>query len=146
MRYQRALEKELTVPVVTSTPLSYGAFQQNLSESIRVAILTIDKAALRSTACAAANIPHDALIFDLPGESHLRRAIFESSFPLDVPAAEREWVNFAASVQREHPCIGQWLFECGNTPPYTGAVVGTTGVAFYDALAMGNALYRSVQP
>ena len=146
VRHQRALEAALTVRVQTSTLLSYSALQQKLGKSRRVAILTIDKAALDSPVRAAANIPDDALIFDLPAESHFRRAIFDAVLPLDPPAAEREWVSLALSVQRAHPHIGQWLFECANMPPYASAVADATGLVVYDALAMGSALYRSVQP
>ena len=146
VRHQQVLEMALAVPVRTSTLLNYNALQQKLGESRRVAILTIDKAALDSTVRAAASIPDDALIFDLPVESHFRRAILHSAFPLDPSTAEREWVNLAVSVLRAHPNVGQWLFECANMPPYAGAVARATALPVYDALAMGNALYRSVQP
>ena len=145
-RHQQALEAALAVPVSASSLLSYSALQQKLGESRRVGILTIDKAALDSSVRKAAGIPDDALIFDLPVESHFRRAILDAAFPLDPQTAEDEWVNLARSVQRAHPNIGQWLFECANMPPYSGAVADATGLAVYDALTTGNALYRSVQP
>ena len=145
VRHQRALETALAVPVRTSTLLSYSALQQKQGESGRVAILTINKVALDSLERKAAGIPDDALIFDLPVESHFRRAILHSAFPLDPQTAEDEWVSLARSVQRAYPDIGQWLFECANMPPYSRAVADATGLAVYDALTMGNALYRSVQ-
>ena len=145
VRHQRALETALAVPVRTSTLLSYSALQQKLGESRRVAMLTIDRAALDPSVRAAAGIPDDALIFDLPVESHFRRAMLHSAFPLDPQTAEDEWVSLARSVQSAHPNIGQWLFECANMPPYSRAVADATGLAVYDALTMGNALYRSVQ-
>ncbi len=146
VRHQHALEAVLGIPVRTSTLLSYNALQLKLGKSHRVAILTIDKAALDRSVRAAAGIPDEALIFDLPGESHFRRAILESAFPLDLPTAQHEWVSLALSVQRAHPDVGQWLFECANMPPYAAAVAAATGLPVYDALAMGDALYRSVQP
>ena len=145
VRHQRALETALAVQVRTSTLLSWGGLQQKLGASRRVAILTIDKAALDATVRAAAGIPDDVLIFDLPGESHFRRAILGAACPLNPPTAEGEWVSLALSAQRAHPGIGQWLFECANMPPYAGAVADATGVAVYDALAMGKALYWSAQ-
>lgn len=145
VRHQRALETALTVPVRTSTLLSWGELQQQLGASRRVAILTIDKAALDATVRAAAGIPDDVLIFDLPAESHFRRAILDAACTLDPSTAESEWVSLALSAQRAHPDIGQWLFECANMPPYAAAVAAATGVTVYDALTMGNALYRSAQ-
>ena len=146
VRHQRALDAALAVPVRASSLLSYGALQQKLGESRRVAILTIDYAALDALVRKAAGIPDDALIFDLPVESHFRRAILNAEVPLDPQTAEDEWVRLARSVHKAHPNIGQWLFECANMPPYSGAVADATGLAVYDALTMGNALYRSVQP
>ncbi len=146
VRHQRALETELAVPVRTSTLLSYGELQQKLGASRRVAILTIDKAALDATVRAAASIADDVLIFDLPSESHFRRAILDAEFALNPQIAEEESVSLALSAQQAHPDIGLWLFECANMPPYAGAVAAATGLAVYDALSMGNALYRSTQP
>ena len=145
VRHQQALETALAVPVHASSLLSYRALQHKLDESRQVAILTIDRAALDPSVRAAAGIPDDALIFDLPVESHFRRAMLHSAFPLDPQTAEDEWVSLARSVQSAHPDIGQWLFECANMPPYSRAVADATGLAVYDALTMGNALYRSVQ-
>ena len=146
VRHQRALETALAVPVRTSTLLSYRALQHKLDESRQVAILTIDKAALDPSVRAAAGIPDDALIFDLPAESHFRRAILDAASPLNPQIAEDEWISLARSVQSAHPDIGQWLFECANMPPYADAVAEATGLAVYDALTMGKTLYRSVQP
>ena len=146
VRHQLALDAALAVPVRTSTLLSFSALQRKLGPSRQVAILTIDKAALDSLVRKAAGIPDDALIFDLTAESHFRQAILDAALPLDPPSAEVEWVSLARSLQQTHPNIGQWLFECANMPPYSGAVAAATGLAVYDALTMGNALHRWAQP
>ncbi len=146
VRHQRALELALAVPVRTSTLLSFRGLQQKLGASRRVAILTIDKTALDANVRTAAGIPDDVLIFELPGESHFRGAILDAAFPLDQATAEHEWISLALSAQRAHPDVGQWLFECANMPPYADAVAAATGLPVFDALAMGRALYRSVQP
>ena len=146
VRHQLALAAAMAVPVRTSTLLSYRELQQALGESRRVAILTIDKAALDQSVRNVAGISDDVLIFDLPVESHFRRAILNSEFPLDPSTAEREWVRLALLAQRAHPNIGQWLFECANMPPYAAAVGAATGVPVYDTLTMGTTLYRSVKP
>ena len=46
VRHQRALETVLAVPVRASSLLSYSVLQQKLGESLRVAMLIIDRAAL----------------------------------------------------------------------------------------------------
>ncbi|MEO7255410.1 MAG: aspartate/glutamate racemase family protein [Casimicrobium sp.] len=146
VRHQRALEVALVVPVRTSTLSSYNALQQELGPTRRVAILTIDKVALGASVRTAAGIPDDALIFDLSGESHFRRAILDAEIPLDAATAQGEWVRLAKSIQKTHLNIGRWLFECANMPPYARSVAEATGLAVYDALAMGTTLYRSAHP
>ena len=146
VRHQRALETAIAVPVVTSTLLSYSALQRKLGRFRSVVILTIDKAALDSSVRASADIPDDALVFELPGNSHFRRAILDAACPLDPLAARAEWVDLALTVQREHPNVGHWLFECANMPPYADAVAVATGLDVYDALTMGRALYQSATP
>ncbi len=146
VRHQRALQLAIAVPVRTSTLLSYRALRRKLGGSRQVAILTISKAALNSSVRRAAGIPDDALIFDLPDQSHFRRAILDAEFPLDPATAQHEWLRLAESVQRAHPSVGLWLFECANMPPYSRAVAEATGLPVYDALSMGKALYQSVQP
>ena len=146
VRHQHALEMSFAVPFRASTLSSYSELHWKLGESLRVAVLTIDKRALNALVRRAADIPDDALIFDLPDQSHFRRAILDAELPLDPETAQREWVRLAESVQRAHPNIGLWLFECANMPPYSRAVTQATGLPVYDALSMGIELHRTAQP
>ncbi len=141
VRHQDELAGALPVPVETSTLLHYAALQRGLGDDKRVAILTIDAAALGPDVRAAAGIDRDALVFSLPATSHFVSAILDARCALDVQRAEAEWVKLALDVQRHHPQLGMWLFECANMPLYADAVRRATGLPVFDALSMGRRLY-----
>lgn len=141
VRQQQRLQREFTVPVHTSTLTQFARLQAALGAERRVAILTIDAAALDSSVRSIAGIGNDALVFALPRDSHFVSAILGSSVALDIVRAEREWVALAAACLRDHPAIGLWLFECANMPPYAAAVSRVTGLPVFDALTLGRELY-----
>jgi hypothetical protein len=145
VRHQQRLQSEFTVPVLTSTLTQFVRLQATL-DGPRVAVLTIDAAALDPSVRAPAAIPEDALVFALPRGSHFVSAILGGTVSLDIVRAQSEWVNLAVNCQREHPDIGLWLFECANMPPYTAAVAQATGLPVYDALQLGCELYASTTP
>ncbi len=142
VRYQRQLQSEFTVPVLTSTLTQFARLQAALKVE-RIAILTIDAPALDAAVRAVAAILVNALVFALPRDSHFVSAIFGGIVPLAIDKAEAEWVNLALNCQREHPDIGLWLFECANMPPYAAAITRATGRPVYDALTLGHELFAA---
>ena len=142
VRHQQLLQRELPVPVLTSTLTQFARLQAALGAQQHVAILTIDANALDSSVRALAGIGIDALVFALPSDSHFVSAILGASVALDTVRAEREWVALATACKRNHPSIGLWLFECANMPPYAAAVSRVTGLPVFDALTLGRELYE----
>lgn len=140
VRHQRAFAAATHVPIETSPLMHFGRLQ-DMAALGRVAILTIHPPALDSTIRQAAGIPDDALIFGPAAGSHFVRAILDADEPLDVERAEAEWVALALAVQRQHPDIAGWLFECANMPPYSQAVSRATGLPVFDTLVMGRELH-----
>ena len=141
LRHQQPLQRELPVPVLTSTLTQFARLQAALGTEQRVAILTIDANALDGSLRNLAGIGMDALVFALPRESHFVSAILGASVALDTVRAEGEWVALATACLRDHPSIGLWLFECANLPPYAAAVSRVTGLPVFDALTLGRELY-----
>lgn len=144
VRHQRRLQRELTVPVLTSTLTQFERLQTALGPDRKIAILTIDAGSLDDAVRDAAGISRDALVFALRRDSHFVTAILDGTVALDVHLAQREWVSLAEACLREHPSIGLWLFECANMPPYSNAVSSATGLRVYDTLTLGRELYQLV--
>lgn len=143
VRHQQRLQNEFTVPVLTSTLTQFARLQAELGPDRSVAILTIDAGALDSSLRAIASIPDEALVFALPRHSHFVAAILDASVALNTVRAEHEWVTLAEACLRDHPCVGLWLFECANMPPYAAAVARATRLPVYDALTLGRGLYEA---
>ena len=141
VRHQKELAAALSVPVETSTLMHYIELQRQVGTGKRVAILTISAEAIDASVRAAAGIEGDALVFSLPAGAHFVTAIMDTTAPLDLQRAEAEWVDLAVKVQRQHPDVGIWLFECANMPPYADAVRRATGLPVFDALTMGRNLH-----
>lgn len=141
VRHQQRLQREIRVPVVTSTLTQFARLRAEIGPSCHVAVLSIDAVALDSSVRAVAGIPYDALIFSLPRNSHFVSAILAANVALDTERAEREWVALAKACLRDYPAIGLWLFECANMPPYAAAVSRATGLPVYHALTLGQELY-----
>lgn len=141
VRYQRELAAALSVPVETSTLMHYPALQRSVGAGRRVAVLTISADAIDGSVRAAAGIERDALVYSLPAGAHFVSAILDANVPLEPQRAQAEWVDLAVTLQRRHPDIGLWLFECANMPPYAKAVSLATGLPVFDALTMGRNLH-----
>ena len=77
----------------------------------------------------------------LPAGAHFVTAIMDATAPLGPGNAEAEWVDLAVKVQRQHPDVGMWQFECANMPPYADAVRRATGLPVFDAPNMGRNLH-----
>ena len=56
-----------------------------------------------------------------PAGAHFVSAIPDANVPLEPQRAQAEGRS-AVTLQRRHPEIGLWLFECANMPPYANAV------------------------
>lgn len=141
VRHQQRLQRELPVPVLTSTLTQFARLQAALGAQQHVAILTIAATALDSSVRNLAGIGIDVLVFALPRDSHFVSAVLGASVALDTVRAEREWVALATACLRDHPSIGLWLFECANMLPYAAAVSRVTGLPVLDALTLGRELY-----
>ena len=142
VRHQQRLQRELPVPVLTSTLTQFARLQAALGVQQHVAILTIDANPLDLSVRDLAGIGMGALVFALPRESHFVSAILGASVALDTVRAEREWVALATACLRDHPSIGLWLFECANMPPCAAAVSRVTRLPVFDALTLGHGLYE----
>jgi hypothetical protein len=140
VRHQEALAKALPVPVLTSTLTQHERIKRALPTRKHLAILTICATSLDAATLDQAGIESDALVFDLPKESHFVRVILDGYPSLDVELATREWVALARICQQHYPDIGGWLFECANMPPYSKAVAAATGLDVYDAITLGKEL------
>jgi Asp/Glu/hydantoin racemase len=135
--FQGDLQRELGVPVVTSSLLQVPWVAALLPPGQAVGILTIERSSLMPAHLAAAGITQDlpVVISGLDG-SQFAREILGDEETLDVATARAEHVAAATAMVREHPSIGAFVLECTNMPPYAADIAAATGRPVYDLTTM----------
>lgn len=107
----------------------------------RIGILTASRPALGHSSLAAAGIPSDEVavagLEDVPAFAKTflaHRSLQATKF--DRKVMEQAVVSKAIEMQRDNPTLSAILLECGNIPPYAGAIKRATGLpVFHLALA-----------
>jgi hypothetical protein len=61
-----------------------------------------------------------------------RTSILEGKGWMDDAAVEREVVDSAVALTRDHPEVSALLLECSDMPPYAHAVQRATGLPVWD--------------
>lgn len=145
---QHRIASCVTVPVMLSA-LSLGPLIQTVCPG-RTGILTASAKALGPNAIAAAGLSAAPLAIagmeDVP-EFADAILVTRSAQPatLDQEAIERAAVAKALRLQAEHGDLSAMLLECGNLPPYAGAVGRATGLPVFHMLDAAIALVKARQ-
>ena len=125
------------VPVMLSALSLYPVVRAVTTR--RIGILTASQSALGSSALTAAGIsPQDVVIQGMEQEPTFAATFLagrdQQLTTLDRVAMERAVVSAAKTLQARTPDIGAIILECGNLPPYAGALQATTGLPIYHLL------------
>ncbi|MES2936672.1 MAG: aspartate/glutamate racemase family protein [Pseudomonadota bacterium] len=127
--WQRELQAELAVPVVTSSLLELPRL---LLEEPQVGVLTISAAGLGDDHLRSAGVPEarlrDVLVQGVAPEGEFASAILGNRTSMDLRRAERDVVGAALALQARAPGLRTLVLECTNMPPYAAAVREATGL------------------
>lgn len=132
--FQREISRACPeVPVLTSSLMQYGAIQSMLPPGGEVGILTVSAATLTERHLAAAGVPANAAIVgtDEVGEE-LSRVILNGEQRLDIDLAEKDMLQSARVLLKNHPKVRAILLECTNMTPYSASVHRLTGLPVFD--------------
>jgi aspartate/glutamate racemase len=134
---QQRIAAAVDVPVMLSALSLYPTIRAVTSR--RIGILTASKSALGSDALAAAGISaKDVAIQGMEQEPAFAATFLaqreQQMATLDRTAMERAVVSAARALQENAPDIGAIILECGNLPPYAGALRAETGLPVYHLL------------
>jgi hypothetical protein len=121
VRWQRALQQALPVPVWTSSLLA-------LPGLARPGVVTVDARSLGAAELQAAGAQPDIPVQGLEQGSHLQTTLLQNRPWLDLAMAEADAVGAAQALLARHPHIESIVFECTNLAPYEQAVRDTTGL------------------
>lgn len=136
---QADLQRELRIPVLTSSLLQVPWIAALLPPGQAVGVLTVERASLTPAHLAAAGITPELPIviggLDTGGGSFTTQILGDDP-ELDVAGARAEHVAVATGMIKDHPQIGAFVLECTNMPPYAADIAAATGRPVYDLTTM----------
>ena len=142
---QEEIAKTVQVPVLLSA-LSLFPMIQTACPG-RVGILTASKDALGTQALAAANIMKDQVAITgledvgLFRETFLADKLYQN-VGFDRALMEAAIVEKALAMTSNNPDLSAILLECGNLPPYAGAIEAATGKPVFHLVTAAHVLMR----
>jgi Asp/Glu/hydantoin racemase len=137
-KYQGELTAAVTVPVFTSSLLLVPLVHRMLGPGRRVAILTVNAAALTPEHLRSAGITAEIpiAVAGLETEKEFTRVLLGDELELDVDAAREEHLRVARRLLTEHPDVGAIVLECTNMPPYAADIQRETGRPVFDIVSL----------
>jgi hypothetical protein len=137
--FQDELAQSVAVPVVTSSLLQASKLAQP-------GIVTFDACSLGDDILRAADVPPGTPVQGLQPGCELHRRILDNDTVLDLRAAERNVVEAAEALVRQHPQVRNIVLECTNMPPYREAVMRVTRRPVHDIETLVLERWRAMHP
>jgi len=136
---QADLQREVGIPVLTSSLLQVPWVARSLPTGQAVGVLTVEGSSLTPAHLAAAGITPDLPVVvagvDTAG-GYFTSQILGDAADLDVELARAEHITAASRMVQKHPQIGAFVLECTNMPPYAADIAKATGRPVYDLTTM----------
>lgn len=141
---QADIAQSVTVPVFLSSliqiPLAYSITRR------RIGVLTAHSEKLTEEVFRRAGVSdHIPLaIRGLEDIPEFKKTILDGEPHLDKEVLEREIVNSACQLVKEHPDIGCFVLECHNLAPYSQAIQRSTQLPVLDIIDFAEYVYSMV--
>ncbi len=142
--FQEKIARSVPVPVFLSSllqiPLAYSLTQR------RIGILTAHAGKLTNEVLSLAGISTriPIAIRGLENIPEFKGPILENAPHLDREKLEREIINTARDLIKEHPDIGCFVLECHNLAPYSQAIQRSTQLPVLDIIDFAEYVYSMV--
>jgi aspartate/glutamate racemase len=136
--FQREVSEAVEVPVFLSSLLQIPFIYRTLGRRQKIAVITADSTSLTTDHFAAVGISPDIplVISGMEEQKEFREAILEEKGTLDSGKIEKEVVDVARKIVREHPEVGALLLECSDLPPYAHAIQKEIQLPVFDFFTM----------
>ena len=136
--YQDVLSKAVSVPVLTSSLLQVGRFENP-------GIVTFDAKSLNPQILQAAGVPAATPVMGVQPGCEFHRRILNNDTVLDLEEAQRNVVDAAMRLVEAHPSVQNIVLECTNMPPYREALAAATGREVHDIETLILQAWRAMQ-
>ena len=144
--YQAEMSAAVNVPVLTSSLMQVQMVNALLPKGKRAGVLTISGSTLTPRHLTAAGVPEGTPIGTTEGGAHFTEAILGDAPELDPEAAERDNVEAAKSMCKDHPNLGAIVLECTNMTPYASVITKETGIPVYSMVTFVNWFQAGLVP
>jgi Asp/Glu/hydantoin racemase len=144
--FQSELAAAVGVPVATSALMQAPLIERLLPPGRRVGILTISAATLTPEHLAGAGVAPDTPIAGTEGGEAFSRTILDDELEMDVAACERDLLDAADALLRDHPETGALLLECTNMCPHAHALRAHTGLPVFDMVSFVTWFHAGLAP
>lgn len=144
--YQKELAAVLPVPVFTSSLVQAPVIQMTLPHGKRVGILTFSASSLTERHLLGAGVDPTTPIQGVRPGSLFQQYYGNKPIQADYQQFERDVLEAAENLVREHGNIGAILCECTNLPQHSSAIANATGLPVYDIIGFVDWIARSLRP
>jgi Asp/Glu/hydantoin racemase len=132
--FQRELAAAVNVPVVTSALLQVPMVSKMIRPDQRIGILTaspqLQERHFQGVGWSSREIP--IVIANLPKDGVVSTVYVDGRRESDTDVLEREMVEMACAMKRQHPDVGAIVLECTNFVPFSQAMRRATGLPIFD--------------
>ncbi len=144
--FQDDIEKQVNIPVYTSSLLQIPLIEKSLSQSRKIGIITADSKSLTwgHLKMAGASERSRFLIGGMEGRTEFRRAILDDSTTLHKEELRAEVIKIADELLSSDAQIGAFLLECTNLPPYSRSLRREFDLPVFDFITMVNWVISSM--
>ncbi len=143
--FQKELSDAVDIPVFTSALLWASTLSAMLPSDKNVGIMTADSTKLSEKHFYGVGISKVNKVVYGMESTQFGKVFVGNKETLDKELAEKEMVNIANKMVKEHPEVGVILFECTNMPPYAKAVEEATGRKVFHIINLAESvMYRQI--
>ncbi len=137
--FQAELQRELTVPILTSSLLQVPWVHAMLPMGKAVGVLTVEGRSLTERHLRCAGVGPEVPVFVQGLEEaggYFTEQILGDHLELDVERCGQEHERAARLLLDRHPEVGAIVLECTNMPPYAHRIQSASGLPVYDLTTM----------
>ena len=145
--FQNKLKEELEVPIFLSSMLQVPFVLNLLDQEAKIGILSANGASLNDKKLlkeVGIQNSDNIIIKGLESKENFNQSIIKEVGVLEPEKIEKEVVQTAQKMVKNHPEIKAILQECSVLPPYSKAVQKATKLPVFDYITMIKYVYSAV--
>jgi Asp/Glu/hydantoin racemase len=144
--FQRQVADAVNIPVFLSSLLQVRFIWPMLPKGRKIGIISANSSVLTPEHFAGVGITPDIplVLGGMENQVEFRDAVLLEKGTLDSEQIEREVVEVAEQMLRQHADIGAFLLECSDLPPYAAAIQAAVNRPVFDFITMINYVHSAL--